>query len=93
MIFKNKVTLAKNVQEHMINNYISYIQHSLVREDALKNIKIKGTPTGTKGRQIIRPEQMGQKVQTCGDYEYCLGCGRNAKAKHSKSANTILWRR
>eukprot|EP00972_Heterocapsa_arctica_P014806 2182426-Heterocapsa_arctica.AAC.1 len=43
----------------MLKNYISYIQHSLVRSNALKNKKIKGTPTGTKGRQIIRPEQMG----------------------------------
>eukprot|EP00972_Heterocapsa_arctica_P048518 7151911-Heterocapsa_arctica.AAC.1 len=68
----------------MLNTYISYIQHSLVREDALKNNNIKGTPTGTKGIHIIRPEQMGHEVQTCGDYEYCLGCGRNTKAKHRK---------
>eukprot|EP00972_Heterocapsa_arctica_P004310 640554-Heterocapsa_arctica.AAC.1 len=36
---------------------------------------------------------MGHEVQTCGDYEHCLGCGRNTKAKHSKSANIICWRR
>eukprot|EP00972_Heterocapsa_arctica_P061111 9009652-Heterocapsa_arctica.AAC.1 len=35
---------------------------------------------------------MGHKVQSCGDYEYCLGCGRNTKAKRSKSANNIFWR-
>eukprot|EP00972_Heterocapsa_arctica_P035296 5193630-Heterocapsa_arctica.AAC.2 len=26
---------------------------------------------------------MGHNVQTSGDYEYCLGCGREAKAKHT----------
>eukprot|EP00972_Heterocapsa_arctica_P109793 16165087-Heterocapsa_arctica.AAC.1 len=57
----NKVTLAKNVQNHMLNNYLIYITHPLVREDALDNTKIKGSPTGTKGRQIIRPEQMGHE--------------------------------
>eukprot|EP00972_Heterocapsa_arctica_P086362 12728890-Heterocapsa_arctica.AAC.1 len=36
---------------------------------------------------------MGHEVQTCGDYEYCLGCGRNTKAKHSLSAKRICWRR
>eukprot|EP00972_Heterocapsa_arctica_P002509 364167-Heterocapsa_arctica.AAC.1 len=56
---KEKVALAINVQEHMLRNYIRYIQHTLVREDALKNKKIKGSPK--KGRQIIRPEQMGHE--------------------------------
>eukprot|EP00972_Heterocapsa_arctica_P013916 2050874-Heterocapsa_arctica.AAC.1 len=37
----NKVALAKHVQEHMLRNYIKHIQHTLVREDALKNKKIK----------------------------------------------------
>eukprot|EP00972_Heterocapsa_arctica_P101664 14980414-Heterocapsa_arctica.AAC.1 len=36
---------------------------------------------------------MGHEVQTCGDYEYCLGCGRTTKAKHSTSANIVFWRR
>eukprot|EP00972_Heterocapsa_arctica_P024657 3636920-Heterocapsa_arctica.AAC.1 len=36
---------------------------------------------------------MGHEVQTFGDYEYCIGCGRNNKTKHSKSANIIFWRR
>eukprot|EP00972_Heterocapsa_arctica_P018723 2770000-Heterocapsa_arctica.AAC.1 len=36
---------------------------------------------------------MGHEVQTCGNYEYCLGCGRNAKAKHSPSAKLVVWRR
>eukprot|EP00972_Heterocapsa_arctica_P037926 5582226-Heterocapsa_arctica.AAC.1 len=36
---------------------------------------------------------MGHEVQTCGDYEYCLGCGRNTKAKHSTSAKRVFWRR
>eukprot|EP00972_Heterocapsa_arctica_P013933 2052680-Heterocapsa_arctica.AAC.1 len=70
----------------MLRNSIIYIQHTLVREDALKNKNIKGSPTGKKGKRIIRPEQMGHEVQTCGDCEYCLGRGRNTKAKHSISA-------
>eukprot|EP00972_Heterocapsa_arctica_P064909 9581553-Heterocapsa_arctica.AAC.1 len=36
---------------------------------------------------------MGHEVQTCGDYEYYLGCGRNTKAKHSTSAQIVFWRR
>eukprot|EP00972_Heterocapsa_arctica_P034638 5100081-Heterocapsa_arctica.AAC.1 len=36
---------------------------------------------------------MGHEVQTCGDYEYYLGCGRNSKAKHSILAKRVLWRR
>eukprot|EP00972_Heterocapsa_arctica_P095840 14140056-Heterocapsa_arctica.AAC.1 len=36
---------------------------------------------------------MGHEVQTCGDYEYCLECGRNTKAKHSTSAKIVFWRR
>eukprot|EP00972_Heterocapsa_arctica_P111197 16371800-Heterocapsa_arctica.AAC.1 len=67
-------------------NFIIYINHPDVRKYALYNKEIKGTPTGTKGRQIIRPEQMGHEVQTCGDYKYCLGCGRSTKAKHRASA-------
>eukprot|EP00972_Heterocapsa_arctica_P111464 16409772-Heterocapsa_arctica.AAC.1 len=82
-----------NVQEHMMRTYIKYIQHTLVREDALKNKKIKGSPTDKKGRQIIRPEQMGHDVQTSGVYEYCLGCGRETQAKHNLSAKRIFWRR
>eukprot|EP00972_Heterocapsa_arctica_P065625 9685467-Heterocapsa_arctica.AAC.1 len=66
----------------MLRNYIIYINHPDVRKYALDNKSIKGTPTGTKGIHIIRPEQMGHEVQTCGDYEYCLGCGRSTKAKH-----------
>eukprot|EP00972_Heterocapsa_arctica_P027395 4028401-Heterocapsa_arctica.AAC.1 len=46
----------------------------------------KALPGKKNGRQIIRPAQMGHEIQTCGDYEYCLGCGRNTKAKHSTSA-------
>eukprot|EP00972_Heterocapsa_arctica_P037520 5524320-Heterocapsa_arctica.AAC.1 len=83
----------KNVQEHVLRNYIIYIQHTLVREDALEHKHIKGSPTGKKGRQIVRPEQMGHEVQTCDDYEYCLGRGRTTKAKHSTSATIIFWRR
>eukprot|EP00972_Heterocapsa_arctica_P034875 5133764-Heterocapsa_arctica.AAC.1 len=71
--------------------YIRYIQHTLVREDALNNEMIKGSPTGKKGRHIIIPEQMGHEVQTCGDYEYCLGCGRTTKAKRSISAQIVQY--
>eukprot|EP00972_Heterocapsa_arctica_P034734 5113810-Heterocapsa_arctica.AAC.1 len=59
----------------------------------LRTTKIKGTPTGTKGRQIIMPEQMGHEVQISGDYEYCRGCGRTTKAKSSTSAKRVFWRR
>eukprot|EP00972_Heterocapsa_arctica_P075877 11192435-Heterocapsa_arctica.AAC.1 len=58
---KMKVELAKHVQEHMVNTYINYIHNTLVREDALNNKKIKGNPTGIKGRQIIKPERMGHE--------------------------------
>eukprot|EP00972_Heterocapsa_arctica_P008160 1193067-Heterocapsa_arctica.AAC.1 len=77
----------------MLRNYIRYIQHTFVREDSIKNKQIKGSPTGKKGIQIIRPERMGHEVQTCGDYEYCLGCGQNTKAKRSISAKKVFWRR
>eukprot|EP00972_Heterocapsa_arctica_P076209 11243878-Heterocapsa_arctica.AAC.1 len=36
---------------------------------------------------------MGHEVQTSGEYEYCLGCVRETKAKHSTSATIICWRR
>eukprot|EP00972_Heterocapsa_arctica_P115004 16445561-Heterocapsa_arctica.AAC.1 len=36
---------------------------------------------------------MGHELQTSGGYEYCLGCGRETKAKHSTSATLIFWRR
>eukprot|EP00972_Heterocapsa_arctica_P088290 13020421-Heterocapsa_arctica.AAC.1 len=36
---------------------------------------------------------MGHEVHICGDYEYCLGCGRTTKAKHSTSAKIVFWRR
>eukprot|EP00972_Heterocapsa_arctica_P036327 5346187-Heterocapsa_arctica.AAC.1 len=86
MTSSNKVALAKNVQNHMLKNYHIYITHPFVRKDALDNTNIKRTPTGTKRRQIIRPEQMGHEVLICGDYEYCLGCGRTTKTKLSTSA-------
>eukprot|EP00972_Heterocapsa_arctica_P057181 8437569-Heterocapsa_arctica.AAC.1 len=34
---------------------------------------------------------MGHEVQISGDYEYCLGCGRETKAKHTTSAKNIFW--
>eukprot|EP00972_Heterocapsa_arctica_P003816 568604-Heterocapsa_arctica.AAC.1 len=36
---------------------------------------------------------MGHDVQISGEYEYCLGCGRTTKAKHSASAKSVFWRR
>ena len=36
---------------------------------------------------------MGHNVQISGIYEYCLGCGRETKAKHNISAKIIFWRR
>eukprot|EP00972_Heterocapsa_arctica_P067633 9985333-Heterocapsa_arctica.AAC.1 len=53
--------VERRSKEHMLRNYIRYIQHTLVREDALNNKNIKGSPTGKKGRQMIRPEQMGHE--------------------------------
>eukprot|EP00972_Heterocapsa_arctica_P063092 9308820-Heterocapsa_arctica.AAC.1 len=77
----------------MMRTNIKYIQHAAVREDAIKNKKIQGSPTGKKGRQIIKPEQMGHNVQVIGLYEYCLDCGRETKAKHNASAKIMFWRR
>eukprot|EP00972_Heterocapsa_arctica_P010958 1606221-Heterocapsa_arctica.AAC.1 len=36
---------------------------------------------------------MGHEVHKFGDYEYCLGCGGETKAKHSTSAKLIFWKR
>eukprot|EP00972_Heterocapsa_arctica_P016462 2429624-Heterocapsa_arctica.AAC.1 len=36
---------------------------------------------------------MGHEVQTFDDYEYCLGCGREATTKHSTPATINFWRR
>eukprot|EP00972_Heterocapsa_arctica_P084492 12446938-Heterocapsa_arctica.AAC.1 len=33
---------------------------------------------------------MGHEVQTSGNYAYCLGCGRETKAKHSTSATLFF---
>eukprot|EP00972_Heterocapsa_arctica_P038193 5624044-Heterocapsa_arctica.AAC.1 len=54
---------------------------------------MKGTKTGTVGRPKITPEQMGHEVHICGNTEYCLGCGRNAKAKHIDTAKHVFWRK
>eukprot|EP00972_Heterocapsa_arctica_P001280 187420-Heterocapsa_arctica.AAC.1 len=35
---------------------------------------------------------MGYEVQISGDYEYCLGCGRETKAKHTTSATIVHWK-
>eukprot|EP00972_Heterocapsa_arctica_P012499 1837304-Heterocapsa_arctica.AAC.1 len=59
----------------MLRNYTRYIQHTLVREDALNNKKIKGSPTGKKGRQIIRPEQWDMKSRPAGTMSAVLGVG------------------
>eukprot|EP00972_Heterocapsa_arctica_P067214 9919296-Heterocapsa_arctica.AAC.1 len=39
------------------------------------------------------PEQLGHDVNICGKYEYCLGWGRNTKAKHIDTAKHVFWRR
>eukprot|EP00972_Heterocapsa_arctica_P033746 4966159-Heterocapsa_arctica.AAC.1 len=44
-VIKEEVALAKHVQEHMLRNYARSIQHTLVREEALKHKQIKGSPT------------------------------------------------
>eukprot|EP00972_Heterocapsa_arctica_P102243 15065079-Heterocapsa_arctica.AAC.1 len=71
---------AKQEQRNM------YIKNPLVKEDAEKHKKIKGTKTGAVGRPSILPEQLGHDVKIRGDYEYCLGRGRSTKAKHIESA-------
>eukprot|EP00972_Heterocapsa_arctica_P085408 12587625-Heterocapsa_arctica.AAC.1 len=76
-----------------MRTYIKYINNPLVKEDAEKHKNIKGTKTGAVGRPSILPEQLGHDVKICGDYEYCLGCGRSTKAKHIDTAKHVFWRR
>eukprot|EP00972_Heterocapsa_arctica_P078958 11642336-Heterocapsa_arctica.AAC.1 len=54
---------------------------------------VKGTKTGAVGRPSTSPEHLGHDVNICGDTEYCLGCGRSAKAKHIDTAKHVFWRR
>eukprot|EP00972_Heterocapsa_arctica_P041121 6060562-Heterocapsa_arctica.AAC.1 len=54
--------------------------------------KVKGTKTGAVGRPSILPEQLGHDVKTCGEYEYCLGCGRSTKATRIDTAKHVFWR-
>eukprot|EP00972_Heterocapsa_arctica_P058009 8558187-Heterocapsa_arctica.AAC.1 len=49
-----KVALATHVQEHMLRTYVRYIQHTLVREDALKHTKDKRQPHGQE-RKTYNP--------------------------------------
>eukprot|EP00972_Heterocapsa_arctica_P008589 1253871-Heterocapsa_arctica.AAC.1 len=77
----------------MMNTYIKYIKNPLVKEDAEKHTKIKGTTTGAVGRPSILPVQLGHDVTICGDYEYCLGCGRSTKTKHIDTAKHVFSRR
>eukprot|EP00972_Heterocapsa_arctica_P039859 5871641-Heterocapsa_arctica.AAC.1 len=77
----------------MMKTYIKYIKNPLVKEDAEKHKKIKGTKTGAVGRPTILPEQMGHEVQTQGVYEYCIKCGKCTKAKHIDTAKHNSWRR
>eukprot|EP00972_Heterocapsa_arctica_P048193 7106352-Heterocapsa_arctica.AAC.1 len=50
----------------------------------------KAHPLGRKADISPDLSKMGHEVQTCGDYEYCLGRGQNTKAKRSISATTVL---
>eukprot|EP00972_Heterocapsa_arctica_P018632 2754117-Heterocapsa_arctica.AAC.1 len=75
-----------------MKTYIKYIKNPLVKEDAEKH-KIKGTKPGAVGRPSILPEQLGHKVQTLGNYESCLKCGKCAQAKHIETAKHVFWRR
>eukprot|EP00972_Heterocapsa_arctica_P113937 16439859-Heterocapsa_arctica.AAC.1 len=36
---------------------------------------------------------MGHEARSCGDTEYCLGCGRTIKAKHIVTAKHVFWRK
>eukprot|EP00972_Heterocapsa_arctica_P081816 12058282-Heterocapsa_arctica.AAC.1 len=59
---------------------------AIEQEDAEKHKNIKGVKTGAIGKPSILPEQLGHDINICGDYEYCLGCGRSTKAKHIQTA-------
>eukprot|EP00972_Heterocapsa_arctica_P065357 9648857-Heterocapsa_arctica.AAC.1 len=54
---EQKVSLVARIQHHMLSTYIKHI--TLVKEDAMKHNKIKGTKTGAVGRPSIMPEQLG----------------------------------
>jgi ribonuclease HI len=82
---REKVALAKRVQEHMIKTYIKYINRPEVKEDSLNNKKIKGAPTGKRGRKNITSKDNGHIVQTNGAYEYCALCGCSTKATHTNT--------
>eukprot|EP00972_Heterocapsa_arctica_P025225 3716929-Heterocapsa_arctica.AAC.1 len=62
----DNVDLAERVQNQMINAYSIYITNSLIKKDISVNVKIKGTPSGKKGRPSIRPEQSGHDVKISG---------------------------
>ena len=79
---RDKVTLTKRVQEHIMKTYIKYINRPEVKEDSLNNKKIKGAPTGKRGRTNITSKDNGHAVQTNGTYEYCVLCGSSTKATH-----------
>eukprot|EP00972_Heterocapsa_arctica_P085873 12655084-Heterocapsa_arctica.AAC.1 len=87
------MNLVQRIQTHVIYTYTRYINNPLVRKDAEENKKVKGTKTGAVGRPSILPEQVGHEVKICGDFEYCLGCGRSTKAKHIDTAQHVFWRR
>eukprot|EP00972_Heterocapsa_arctica_P043183 6366784-Heterocapsa_arctica.AAC.1 len=70
----------------MINTYKKYTTNPLVRKHIEINVKIKGTPSGKKGRPSIRPEQLGHDVTISGDFKCCLGCGRSTTATRVERA-------
>ena len=94
---RDKVTLAKRAQEHMMKTYVKYINRPEVKEYSLKNKKIKGSPTGKRGRNNITSKDNGHIVQTNGTYEYCVLCGSSIKATHTNTnkqdGKTEFWRR
>ena len=49
-----KVNLVRNVQEHMINACIKYINRTEVKEDVINNRRTKGSPSAKKvGKQSV----------------------------------------
>eukprot|EP00972_Heterocapsa_arctica_P099841 14728423-Heterocapsa_arctica.AAC.1 len=61
LAIEQQISLVARIQHHMLRTYIKYIKHPLVKEDAEKHRKIKGTKTRAVGRPSIMPEQLGHE--------------------------------
>eukprot|EP00972_Heterocapsa_arctica_P068289 10090445-Heterocapsa_arctica.AAC.1 len=59
----------------MLRNYIIYIQHTLVREDAFKNNNIKGSPTINKADKLSDLNKWDMMSNPAGTMSTVLGVG------------------